>query len=76
MSVQLWEKTLEDVPDLEEQIERGEFGALRDWLGENVHASGRKYPPQETLRRAVGTTIDAKPYLAYLKRKSGVTVPA
>jgi carboxypeptidase Taq len=76
MSVQLWEKTLEDVPDLEDQIERGEFGALRDWLGENVHASGRKYPPQETLRRAVGATIDAKPYLAYLKRKYGVVVPA
>ncbi len=38
--------------------------------------SSRKYPPQETLRRAVGSTIDAKPYLAYLKRKYGVAVPA
>jgi carboxypeptidase Taq len=76
MSVQLWEKMVEDVPDLEDQVERGEFGALRGWLGENVHASGRKYPPQETLRRAVGSTIDARPYLAYLKRKYGVAVPA
>jgi carboxypeptidase Taq len=76
MSVQLWEKIGEDVPGLDDQIERGEFGALRDWLGENVHAPGRKYPPQETLRRAVGSTIDAKPYLAYLKRKYGVAVPA
>ena len=76
MSVQLWEKIEEDVPGLDDQIERGEFGALRDWLGENVHAPGRKYPPQETLRRAVGSTIDAKPYLAYLKRKYGVAVPA
>ena len=76
MSVQLWEKIGDDVPGLDDQIERGEFGALRDWLGENVHAPGRKYPPQETLRRAVGSTIDAKPYLAYLKRKYGVAVPA
>jgi carboxypeptidase Taq len=76
MSVQLWEKIGEDVPDLDNQIERGEFGALRDWLGANVHAPGRKYPPQETLRRAVGSTIDARPYLAYLKRKYGVAVPA
>jgi carboxypeptidase Taq len=76
MSVQLWEKIGEDVPGLDDQIERGEFGALRHWLGENVHAPGRKYPPQETLRRAVGSTIDAKPYLAYLKRKYGVAVPA
>ena len=55
MSVQIWEKVLEDVPDLEEQIERGEFTALREWLEVNIHAQGRKYPPQEILRRAVGT---------------------
>jgi carboxypeptidase Taq len=76
MSVQLWEKAVEVVPELEDQIERGEFGALRGWLEQNVHAHGRKYPPQEVLRRAVGTTIDAKPYLAYLKRKYGAPVAA
>jgi carboxypeptidase Taq len=76
MSVQIWEKATEDVPELEEQIERGEFGALRDWLGEHVHALGRKYPPQETLRRAIGSTIDARPYLAYLREKYASTVPS
>jgi carboxypeptidase Taq len=76
MSVQLWEKANEAVPDLEEQIERGEFDALRGWLEQNLHALGRRHPPQETLRRATGSTIDAKPYLAYLKRKYGAPVPA
>jgi len=76
MSVQLWEKMAEEVPELDERVERGEFGAIREWLGERVHANGRKYPPQETLRRAVGTTIDAKPYLAYLRRKYGAPVAA
>jgi carboxypeptidase Taq len=76
MSVQIWEKVLEDVPDLEEQIERGEFAALREWLEVNIHAQGRKHPPQEILRRAVGSTIDAKPYLAYLKKKYGAPVTA
>ena len=76
MSVQIWEKAKEDVPDLEEQIERGEFGALREWLGERVHRHGRKFPPQETLRRAVGTTIDAKPCLTYLRAKYGAAVSA
>jgi carboxypeptidase Taq len=69
MSVQIWQKTLDDVPDLEEQIERGEFGALREWLGTHVHAQGRRHAPQETLRRAVGETIQARPYLDYLDRK-------
>jgi carboxypeptidase Taq len=76
MSVQIWEKILEDVPDLEEQIERGEFSALREWLGEHIHSLGRKFPPQETLRRATGSTIDPKPYLAYLRAKYGAGVAA
>jgi carboxypeptidase Taq len=74
MSVQIWHKVLEDVPDLEEQIERGEFSALREWLGEHVHRHGRKFSPQETLRRATGETIDPKPYLAYLRAKYGAGV--
>jgi carboxypeptidase Taq len=76
MSVQIWEKILEDIPDLEEQIERGEFKALRDWLGEHIHSLGRKYSPQETLRRATGSTIDPKPYLAYLRNKYAAGVAA
>jgi len=76
MSVQIWEKIEQDVPDLEERIECGDFATLREWLGDNVHAYGRKFTPQETLRRATGSTIDAKPYLAYLKRKYGAPVAA
>ena len=76
MSVQIWEKAADDIGDLEQQIERGEFAALREWLGAHVHAYGSKFPPQETLRRATGATIDAKPYLAYLKKKYGAPVPA
>jgi len=74
MSVQIWEKAAEELGDLDEQVERGEFTPLREWLGLNVHAQGRKYPPQELLRRATGSTIDAKPYLAYLKKKFGAPV--
>src|SRR5205823_3881389 len=76
MSVQIWERATGDIGDLEEQVERGEFAALREWLGEYVHRHGRKFSPQETLRRATGSTIDAKPYLAYLdsKYRAGITV--
>ena len=76
MSVQIWEKASEDLGDLDDQVERGEFTPLREWLDENIHSQGRKYPPQELLRRATGSTIDAKPYLAYLTRKFGAPVTA
>jgi carboxypeptidase Taq len=67
-SVQIWEAAERDLPDLEEQVGRGEFAPLREWLGEHVHALGRKYSPQETLRRATGSPIAAQPYLDYLRR--------
>jgi carboxypeptidase Taq len=76
MSVQIWEKMQEDVGDLDELMERGEFTPLREWLGANIHVHGRKYPPQELMQKAVGSGIDAKPYLAYLKRKFGAAVAA
>jgi carboxypeptidase Taq len=76
MSVQIWETLLQDIEDLEEQIGRGEFAALREWLGTHVHGLGRKYAPQETLRRVTGSTIDAKPYLAYLRSKYRAGVAA
>jgi carboxypeptidase Taq len=67
-SVQIWEALTRDMPDLEEQVGRGEFTPLRDWLGEHIHALGRKFSPQETLRRATGSTIAAQPYLDYLRQ--------
>jgi carboxypeptidase Taq len=67
-SVQIWEAARRDIPDLEDQIGRGEFASLRGWLGEHVHALGRKYSPQETLRRATGSPIAAQPYLEHLRK--------
>ena len=71
MSVQIWERALEELPDLEEGFERGDFAPLREWLGDAIHRHGRKYLPQETLERAVGSTIETGPYLRYLREKHG-----
>jgi carboxypeptidase Taq len=76
MSVQIWEKAAEDLGDLDNQVERLEFEPLRGWLAEHLHGEGAKYAPQELLRRATGSTIDARPYLMYLKRKFGAPVAA
>jgi carboxypeptidase Taq len=69
VSVQLWERAAADLGDLEEQFARGEFGPLREWLGEHVHRWGRVLRPPELLERAAGGPLDPEPYLAYLRRK-------
>jgi carboxypeptidase Taq len=71
MSVQIWERVLEEIPDLYEHFERGEFAALREWLRERLHRHGRKFTPEETLAKVVGGPIDPDPYLRYLKTKHG-----
>jgi len=66
-SVQIWEAAGRDLPELEDEVGRGDFTPLREWLGEHVHALGRKFSPQETLRRATGSSLSAQPYLDYLR---------
>lgn len=71
ISAQLWEKIHADVPDLDEQFRRGEFGALLAWLREKLHIHGRKYEPQEMVQRLTGSKINSEAYVRYLKRKFG-----
>jgi carboxypeptidase Taq len=76
MSVQVRYAVAADVGDLEKRVERGDFAPLRDWVGEHVHADGRRFTPEETLRRGAGTAIDAERYLANLRRKYGARLAA
>jgi carboxypeptidase Taq len=76
ISLQIWERVLEELPDVYDAIERGEYAELRAWLGERLHRHGRKFLPKETLERVVGGPIDAGPYLRYLKEKHGAPAAA
>ncbi len=71
ISAQLWERIEQDVPNLEGQIRRGEFGDLLAWLREHVHRHGAKFEPQELVQRITGTGIDPAPYMRYLRTKYG-----
>ncbi len=69
VAAQLWEKAVKDMPDLERQIEKGEFGGLLAWLRENVHRHGAKFEPMDLLKRVTGRALTPDPYVRYLKAK-------
>jgi carboxypeptidase Taq len=71
ISVQIWERVQEDVPDLDDRLEAGDLAPLGDWLRERLWRHGRKFTPQETLQRVVGGGLDPEPYLRYLNAKLG-----
>ena len=66
---QLWELINKDIPDLSEQIRRGEFATWLAWLREKIHQHGGKFEPQELIQRVTGSKIDSAPYMRYLKTK-------
>jgi len=69
ISVQLWDVINKDIPDLEAQIEQGQFGTLLGWLREKVHRHGSKFDPQELVQKITGSKIDPQPYVKYLRTK-------
>src|SRR5437588_4058349 len=71
MSAQLLAAIRNDLPELDGQVEAGEFGPLLGWLHERVHQHGRKFTPAELLLRVTGQELDASYWVAYAERKFG-----
>jgi carboxypeptidase Taq len=70
LSVQIWRVVEQELPDLDAQLEAGEFGPLYESLRRRLYRHGRKFTPMETLERAIGAdAIDPQPYLEYLRDK-------
>lgn len=69
VSAQVWDAVHKDYPDLEAQIEKGEFSSLLGWLRSKIHVFGAKYEPKELIQMATGSDIDPQPYMKYLNEK-------
>ena len=54
LSVQIWRAVEGDLPDLDDQLEAGEFGPLYESLRTRLYRHGRKFTPMETLEHAIG----------------------
>ena len=69
ISAQLFQTAEKDIPNLRTGFATGQFKPLLDWLRKHVHQHGRRYKPQELVKRVTGSTIDATAYIAYLTAK-------
>jgi carboxypeptidase Taq len=71
IAAQLWAAAKARLPGLEEEIGRGEFGALLGWLRTEVHAHGRREDAFALTRRVTGAELGAGALLAYLEERYG-----
>lgn len=68
LAAQVWATADRDLP-LDDQVRRGEFGPLREWMTENIHQHGQRYKSQDLVRRATGEEITADYFLEYVEDK-------
>lgn len=71
LSVQLWDAFEASEPTRDDQLRRGDFQPLLNWMQRAIHEHGRRYKPKDLVRRVTGREIDPEPYLRYLERKYG-----
>jgi len=68
---QFFAKAQEEMPDLDQQFEKGDYSNLKKWLNENIHSFGRKYKAGELVEKVTGKPLTHKPMMDYLRSKFG-----
>ncbi len=68
LSVQLLDAARQD-PQIAAEVDRAEYGRLREWLVQNVHQYGRSRTPGEITLAATGKALSADAYVKYLEAK-------
>jgi carboxypeptidase Taq len=68
-AAQFYEAAVADNPAVAIDLAQGETGALVDWLRENIHQHGRKFPPSELVQRATGQPLSHEPFMRYVTAK-------
>jgi carboxypeptidase Taq len=71
LSAQYYESAVKSYPEIETEIELGQFTTLSKWLRENIWQHGRTYTPLQLTERITGDQIRVEPLTNYLKSKFG-----
>jgi carboxypeptidase Taq len=69
IAAQLFAAARHALPDLPEQIGRGEFAPLFDWLRAEVHGKGSLLSSAELVTEASGTPLDTAAFERHLRER-------
>jgi len=71
LSVQYYNKAVQQHPGIPDEITSGKFDTLRNWMQDNIYQHGRKFTSDELTRRVTGESIQSRDYMQYLQTKFG-----
>ncbi len=70
-AAQFFAKATQELPGLMEQVAAGQFGGLRGWLNQHIHAKGRRLKADELVRQVTGAPLGVEAFVLYLEEKYG-----
>ncbi|MER1275431.1 carboxypeptidase M32 [Bacillus velezensis] len=68
-AAQLKHTMLDDLPEFDQLIERGDFEPIKQWLTEKVHQHGRRKMPLDIIKDATGEELNVQYLIEYLVGK-------
>lgn len=69
-AAQFWETIRQEIPSLSDQIGRGQFGELREWLRQKIHRHGKRYRAAELCQRITGKPLTHDALLRHLEGRA------
>jgi carboxypeptidase Taq len=71
IAAQLWEAMEAEIGAREDDLRRGEVGAIQEWLARNVHRYGRRLDTTPLVEQATGRELEVEPFLRYVGPLAG-----
>ncbi|TQO10122.1 UNVERIFIED_ORG: carboxypeptidase Taq [Citrobacter freundii] len=68
-AAQLFSAAKRALPDLEQSIAQGEFGALFDWLRQNIWQHGSRFTTEQLITQATGEPLSSRYFRAHLEAR-------
>lgn len=66
---QFYEAMCEQDPTIGARLENGDPMGVVDWLRENIHQHGSKFPPNELVMNTTGKPLSHEPFMRYINKK-------
>ncbi len=71
IAAQLGSAMEKDIPDMKEQMRKGEFGAINQWRADKVWSQASRYSTPDLITRATGEPLNADHFKAHLRTRYG-----
>jgi carboxypeptidase Taq len=66
---QIFNTAAAKIPNFDEEMKKGNFSVLKNWLNENVHSKGSVKNRNELLKEVTGEPLNPSHFLNYIKTK-------